>query len=43
VSVGIGYTLQLIGQRVAPAADAVLVLSLVGVFASFFGWWFLGE
>jgi drug/metabolite transporter (DMT)-like permease len=43
VSVGIGYTLQLIGQRGAPATDAVLVLGLEGVFASFFGWWFLGE
>jgi drug/metabolite transporter (DMT)-like permease len=43
VSVGIGYTLQLIGQKGAPATDAVLVLSLEGVFASLFGWWFLGE
>jgi drug/metabolite transporter (DMT)-like permease len=43
VSVGIGYTLQLIGQRGAPAGDAVLMLSLEGVFAAFFGWWFLGE
>jgi drug/metabolite transporter (DMT)-like permease len=43
VSVGIGYTLQLIGQKGARATDAVLVLSLEGVFASLFGWWFLGE
>lgn len=43
VSVGIGYTLQLLGQRGAPATDAVLVLSLEGVFAALFGWWFLGE
>lgn len=43
VSVGIGYTLQMIGQRGAPATDAVLVLSLEGVFAALFGWWFLGE
>jgi drug/metabolite transporter (DMT)-like permease len=43
VSVGVGYTLQLIGQRGAPATDAVLVLSLEGVFAALFGWWFLGE
>ena len=43
VSVGIGYTLQVIGQRGAPATDAVLVLSLEGVFAALFGWWFLGE
>jgi drug/metabolite transporter (DMT)-like permease len=43
VSVGIGYTLQLLGQKGAPASDAVLVLSLEGVFAALFGWWFLGE
>lgn len=43
VSVGIGYTLQLIGQEGAPATDAALVLSLEGVFAALFGWWFLGE
>jgi drug/metabolite transporter (DMT)-like permease len=43
VSVGIGYTLQVIGQKGAPAADAALVLSLEGVFAAFFGWWFLSE
>jgi drug/metabolite transporter (DMT)-like permease len=43
VSVGIGYTLQAIGQRGAPATDAVLMLSLEGVFAALFGWWFLRE
>jgi drug/metabolite transporter (DMT)-like permease len=43
VSVGLGYTLQFLGQKGAPATDAVLVLSLEGVFAALFGWWFLGE
>jgi drug/metabolite transporter (DMT)-like permease len=43
VSVGMGYTLQVIGQRGAPATDAALVLSLEAVFAALFGWWFLGE
>ena len=43
VSVGLGYTLQVIGQQDAPAADAVLMLSLEAVFAALFGWFLLGE
>jgi drug/metabolite transporter (DMT)-like permease len=43
VSVGLGYTLQVIGQQNAPATDAVLVLSLEAVFAALFGWFLLGE
>ena len=43
VAVGMGYTLQVIGQKGAPAADAALLLSLEAVFAALFGWWFLGE
>ena len=43
VSAGIGYTLQLIGQKGAPATDVALVLSLEGVFAALFGWLFLDE
>jgi len=43
MSVGVGYTLQLVGQKGAPATDAALVLSLEAVFAALFGWWFLGE
>jgi drug/metabolite transporter (DMT)-like permease len=35
--------LQMLGQKGAPAIAAVLVLSLEGVFAALFGWWFLGE
>ena len=43
VSVGLGYTLQVIGQQDAPATDAVLMLSLEAVFAALFGWLFLRE
>jgi drug/metabolite transporter (DMT)-like permease len=43
ISVGLGYTLQVIGQQNAPATDAVLVLSLEAVFAALFGWFLLGE
>jgi drug/metabolite transporter (DMT)-like permease len=43
VSVGLGYTLQVAGQRKAPPADAAILLSMEAVFAAFFGWWLLGE
>lgn len=43
LSIGLGYTLQVVGQRVAPAPDAAIILSLEAVFAAFFGWFFLGE
>lgn len=43
VSVGLGYTLQAVGQRVAPPADAAIILSLEAVFAALSGWLFLGE
>jgi drug/metabolite transporter (DMT)-like permease len=43
ISVGLGYTLQVIGQQDAPATDAVLMLSLEAVFAALFGWFLLGE
>jgi drug/metabolite transporter (DMT)-like permease len=42
-SVGMGYTLQAVGQRHAPPADAAIILSMESVFAAFFGWWILGE
>jgi len=42
-SIAIGYTLQAVGQRVAPPADAAIILSLEAVFAAFFGWMLLGE
>ncbi len=43
ISVGVGYTLQATGQRVAPPADAAIILSMEAVFAALFGWWILGE
>jgi len=42
-SIAIGYTLQAVGQRVAPAADAAIILSLEAVFAALFGWLLLDE
>jgi drug/metabolite transporter (DMT)-like permease len=42
-SVGLGYTLQAAGQRVAPPADAAIILSGEAVFAALFGWWLLNE
>jgi len=43
LSVGLGFTLQVVGQRRAPAIDAVVILSLEAVFAALFGWLLLGE
>jgi drug/metabolite transporter (DMT)-like permease len=43
LSVGVGYTLQAIAQRVAPPADAAIILSGESVFAALSGWIFLGE
>lgn len=42
-SVGIGYTLQVIAQRHAPPAHAVILLSMESVFAAIFGCWLLAE
>jgi drug/metabolite transporter (DMT)-like permease len=42
-SVGLGYTLQIVGQKDVPAARAAIVLSLETVFAAFGGWLLLGE
>lgn len=42
-SVVIGFTLQAVGQKKAPAADAALILSLEAVFAAIAGILFLGE
>ncbi len=42
-SVTIGFTLQAVGQRKAPAADAALILSLEAVFAALAGTFFLQE
>lgn len=42
-SVGIGYTLQVVGQRHAEPAHAAIILSLEAVFAVIGGWLLLGE
>jgi len=42
-SVAIGYTLQAVGQKHAPAADAAIILSMEAVFAALFGYWKLHE
>ncbi len=42
-SVVIGFTLQAVGQRHAPASDAALILSLESVFAAIFGALILSE
>jgi drug/metabolite transporter (DMT)-like permease len=43
IPVGIGYTLQVIGQRHAPPSDAALILSLEAVFGALSGFLLLGE
>lgn len=43
MSVGVGYTLQVVGQRHARPAHAAIILSLEGVFAVVGGWLLLGE
>ena len=43
ISVGLGYTLQVIGQKTAPETDSAIILSLESVFAVLFGWILLGE
>lgn len=43
ISIGIAYTLQVIGQQYAKPAAAAIILSLESVFAAFWGWLILGE
>ncbi len=43
VSVGVGFTLQVVGQRHTPAADASIILSAETVFAAITGALLLGE
>jgi drug/metabolite transporter (DMT)-like permease len=43
LSVGTGFTLQVVGQQAAPATDAAILLSMEAVFAALAGWVFLGE
>lgn len=42
-STTLGYTLQVVGQKVAPPTDASILLSMEAVFAALFGWLFLHE
>ncbi len=42
-SVALGYTLQIYGQKIAPPADAAILLSMEAVFAALFGWLLLSE
>jgi len=43
LSIGLGYTLQVIGQQRASPADAAVLLSLEAAFAALFGWLLLAE
>ena len=43
LSVGVGFTLQVVGQRHAPPADAAIMLSSETVFAALFGAVFTGD
>lgn len=43
ISVGIGYTLQVWGQKHTPPTDAALILSLEAVFAALAGWLVLSQ
>lgn len=42
-SIGMGYTLQAVGQRTAPPADAAILLSMEAPIAALFGWLLLDE
>jgi drug/metabolite transporter (DMT)-like permease len=43
IPTAVGFTLQIVGQRTAPAADAAIVLSLETVFGALFGVVFFAE
>jgi drug/metabolite transporter (DMT)-like permease len=43
LSVGIGYTIQVVAQRDAAPAHAAVIFSMEGVFAALAGWLALGE
>ena len=43
LSVGVAYTLQVVGQRNSPPAHAAIILSLETVFAALGGYFLLGE
>jgi len=39
----VGFSLQVVGMRTAPASHAALILSFEAIFAAIGGWWLLGE
>ena len=43
LSVGVAFTLPVVGQRHAQAADAAIILSSETVFAALFGAWLMGD
>lgn len=43
IPVGLGFTLQAVGQRGAPPVDAAIILSMEAVFATIFGYLFMNE
>lgn len=43
LSMGLAYSLQIVGQKELDAAPAALIMSLESVFAALGGWWLLGE
>ncbi len=43
LSVGVGFTLQVVAQREAHPTHAAILFSLESVFAAFGGWWLLDE
>ena len=43
ISSGVGYTLQILGQKDTPPAVASLIMSLESVFAALSGWLILGQ
>ncbi|GAB4475177.1 MAG: DMT family transporter [Anaerolineales bacterium] len=42
-SIALGFSLQPLGQRLAPPSDAAILLSMESVFAALFGWLILRE
>ena len=43
LSMGVAYSLQIVGQKRVPPTAASLIMSLESAFAALGGWWFLNE
>jgi len=43
ISVGVGFTLQVVGQKYSPPSYAAIILQLEAVIAALAGWFFLNE